>query len=84
MKIIQTGTLPYDILLVIDGERYIALWLKCTHVGNPLTVNRTRLTCNLHGSTFDLRGRVTKGPATESLQRFKTGKDDKYINIYLS
>ena len=83
-QIIRVVSMSYDIMLVRNqNEGFIALLMKCTHVGNPLVAGNSGLVCNFHGSTFDLQGRVTHGPATEPLEKFKVECEDDCIKIYL-
>lgn len=51
------------------GEIY-ALSLVCTHLGCSLTVTSRELLCPCHGSVFDRRGNVVKGPADRPLVRY--------------
>ncbi|HSQ62965.1 MAG TPA: Rieske (2Fe-2S) protein [Polyangiaceae bacterium] len=59
---------------VVHGERgFYALSAVCTHLGcvtrhEPGT---DRIVCPCHGSTFDLGGRVTSGPARTRLRRLE-------------
>jgi cytochrome b6-f complex iron-sulfur subunit len=48
------------------GEIY-ALSLVCTHLGCSVTVTPRELLCPCHGSVFDRRGNVVKGPADRPL-----------------
>lgn len=83
-KIIRAEQLEFDILLVNNGNgNYTALLMKCTHMDNSLVLNKTGLSCNLHGSRFNLEGDVTNGPATIGLQHFKTIASDNQITILL-
>lgn len=62
-----------DKLLIVKGdEGYRALVLNCTHKGGPVKESEGALRCSLHGSTFDLTGQVTKGPAKEALKSYPT------------
>ena len=56
---------------------------KCTHQKcalkyNPKTAN---LDCKCHGSSFDLTGKVLKGPATKKLKTYATTLKDGRIVI---
>ncbi len=83
-KIIRVEQLDSDILLVKNnGGNYTALLMKCTHMDNGLVLNKTGLSCNLHGSRFNLEGDVTNGPATQPLNHFKTIETDNQITIFL-
>jgi len=48
-----------------------ALSLVCTHLGCTVNVTADGLSCPCHGSRFDRRGTVVKGPAERPLQRLK-------------
>ena len=85
MKIIRSKTLAYDILLVLkEDKKHISLLMRCTHQDNILVATQKGMTCNLHGSTFNLNGDVTKGPASRPLQKLKTIEENQHITIYLS
>jgi cytochrome b6-f complex iron-sulfur subunit len=56
-----------------DNDIY-ALSLACTHLGCSVNVTPTELVCPCHGSTFDRRGEVVKGPADRPLERLAVEK----------
>ena len=64
------------------GE-YEALLLQCTHQQNQLIVNQNGFKCMLHGSQFDLDGRVVKGPAERALTKFFTRTEQGQVIIQL-
>lgn len=83
LKLIRTNSLDFDILLVRKtADDYAALLMRCTHADNILIANSGGLSCNLHGSTFDLEGKVTLGPATQNLVRYTTRTDAQTIFIH--
>lgn len=85
IKIIRTDKLEYDILLVTNEDKsYHALLMQCTHQDNPLVATSGGLSCNMHGSTFNLNGEVTKGPAARALKQFGVTEENNNINIHLS
>lgn len=85
MKIVRSASLKYDVLLLKEPEgRYKALFLKCTHIGNPLLPDKKGVSCNLHGSRFDLDGKVTQGPALRDLVRFKVETEQQNIVIFIN
>lgn len=55
------------VLVQATAGQVTAFTNKCTHQGCALTVNGASLDCPCHGSTFDLTGKATKGPATGTL-----------------
>jgi Rieske Fe-S protein len=74
----------YDIAVQRKQDNtYEALLLQCTHQNNQLTPNSHGYTCNLHGSQFDKDGKVTKGPAENSLKKYKTIVDNDKLIIHL-
>lgn len=82
--IIKNKSLAYDILLVKKDASYTALQMRCSHNDYPLTFSRKKLTCNSHGSEFDLNGKVLKEPAARSLSQYKTTIDEQHITIHLN
>lgn len=63
-RIVRAANLPHEIYLAPtpDGG-WRALLMQCTHQDWELSINNTGFNCALHGSTFDLEGNVTRGPA---------------------
>lgn len=85
MKIIRSKTLAYDVLLILKEDKmHKAFLMKCSHQDNILVANKNGMSCNLHGSTFDLNGNVITGPASKPLQNLKTETNSESITIYLS
>lgn len=69
--IVRNDALKYPICIYRFGEsEYSALWMRCTHQGAELQASGDMLQCPAHGSEFDNRGKVTSGPAGESLRSF--------------
>jgi Rieske Fe-S protein len=80
--IVRNAQLDWDIVLVkVSDTEYEALQMKCTHQENPLTATQTGLFCSAHGSTFDLKGNVTKEPALRPLKKYITEIRDNSISI---
>lgn len=71
LKVLRLPTLNYDVLLVLepDGQHH-ALLMQCTHADAALVAHSKGLSCNLHGSSFNLKGAVTFGPAVRPLTAF--------------
>ncbi|MHB8058836.1 MAG: QcrA and Rieske domain-containing protein [Desulfuromonadaceae bacterium] len=59
------------VALLKDDSGFYALSLVCTHLGCTVIVSEDALSCPCHGSRFDSQGKVLKGPAGRSLERFK-------------
>lgn len=84
LLIIRDLRVQYDILLVRHEEnRFTALYLRCTHRENPLTVSSGGIHCPAHGSRFDLDGNVTEEPALRPLKQFTTSFSDNQITVNL-
>ncbi len=79
-KAVRTSSPSGRPLIVIRraGEMFVTLLLECTHAGcqgDSLSNSSSGITCGCHGSTFDLEGNVTGGPATSDLSTFTTVYD---------
>lgn len=73
LKVQPSGaTTPIYVLALEDGS-YAAVSPICTHRGCTVDIEGAHLVCPCHGSTYDRAGRVLKGPAERSLERFQTG-----------
>ncbi len=79
--IIRHKSLPFDILVVKDGTQYTALQMRCTHNDVSLNLAGKKLICTAHGSEFDLKGNVTKEPASRKLTQYKTEIREKNLII---
>ncbi|MFW6201509.1 MAG: ubiquinol-cytochrome c reductase iron-sulfur subunit, partial [Gemmatimonadota bacterium] len=56
------------ILSTEDG--FVAVSPVCTHQGCTVDVEGSRLVCPCHGSEYERTGRVLRGPAERSLERY--------------
>ena len=63
-----------------DGELY-ALSLVCTHLGCTLSLTDQGLACPCHGSLFDLKGNVVKGPAERPLPKMRVEERGGVIEV---
>ncbi len=80
--VLRNDDLQYDVLLVKNKDNtYYALYMQCTHQDNPVTANDKGLNCSIHGSTFDLEGKVTNGPATHELKRYTVTETTENLTI---
>lgn len=72
-RIIRVAQLVNDIALCYsrDGE-LTALVMQCTHFPNLLVFRGPGFYCSVHGSSFDLAGEVTHGPAKQPLKQLQT------------
>lgn len=76
-KAVRTNSPSGSPLIVIRraGDRYVTLLLVCTHQGckgTDLSNSTVNISCGCHGSTFDLEGNVTGGPASSDLTSYAT------------
>lgn len=84
IKLLKNKDLSFDIIIIKNSaENYQAFLMKCTHLDAALLANNNGITCNLHGSAYNLKGQVVNGPATEPLKEFKTEIIDNSIVITL-
>jgi len=59
-----------DFIIVNTGDEISVLSSRCTHLGCKINeYSNNQLLCPCHGSTFDLNGNATQGPATQSLEK---------------
>jgi Rieske Fe-S protein len=69
--IVRHDDLQYPICVYhLEGTKYSALLMRCTHQGVELQVSGDQLTCPAHGSEFDKLGNVTQSPAPVPLRTF--------------
>ena len=68
----------------IDANSFTAVLMQCTHQGNDLNAHDGYLSCPAHGSEYDTDGRVTEGPAEDSLKRYTVTTDEQYIYINIA
>lgn len=82
MQVIKVPGWQYNLLVVQQpDQQYKALLMRCTHRGYQLTAEKNGLHCNQHGSSFNLNGEVTKGPAAEPLKHFPVSIKDQQLLI---
>ncbi len=60
---------------------FVGLSAICTHQGCTVAPDGDHLTCPCHGSTFDLAGAVTQGPASEPLISFALNLDGEDLVV---
>jgi Rieske Fe-S protein len=67
------------VLIVRQSKaQYLALSMQCTHMGCPIDAPVGGvMTCPCHGSQFDLRGAVRRGPARYPLGRYGARYDPR-------
>ena len=61
-----------DIVLMRDADGVLsALSMTCSHLGCQVRPGGDFLVCPCHGSTFNRRGAVVRGPAQKPLQTYE-------------
>ncbi|MBP9133092.1 MAG: Rieske 2Fe-2S domain-containing protein [Saprospiraceae bacterium] len=80
--VVKHPTDEHPIFVHKEGDSFLALHLKCTHRGCTVHPEESRLSCPCHGSKFDLKGNVTKGPAKKPLSSYPVSIDN--TSIYIS
>jgi Rieske Fe-S protein len=84
IKLVRVEKYDFDIAVrLLDDGSCLALLLKCTHAGHPLTKTGAGFYCTLHGSRFAADGAVKTGPASKPLVHLATTVDDKNVTIVL-
>jgi len=68
-------------LLALEQGAYATLSPVCTHQGCTVGVEGRHLVCPCHGSTYDRRGRVLRGPARRPLQGYPTRLEDGEVVV---
>ena len=53
------------------SKGYIAISMKCTHLGCTVEKPGDSFQCPCHGSRFDENGKLTRGPATRDLSTLR-------------
>ncbi len=70
LQILPEGqTQPLIVIVDADGKHSV-ISSECTHKGCTVEVQGERIVCPCHGSTYDRKGDVLKGPAQRSLRRY--------------
>ncbi|MGH2569689.1 MAG: ubiquinol-cytochrome c reductase iron-sulfur subunit, partial [bacterium] len=73
--------LDWPVLVIRDGDGFVALTSRCTHQGCRVQPSETFIRCSCHGSTFDLQGRVLRGPALDPLPQYPVSVAGDRIEI---
>jgi len=75
----------YPIFIYRRGEDdYISYSAECTHTGCEIELQGGSWECPCHGSTFDIEGKNTGGPAEQDLVSFGVDLDVEADRITLS
>ena len=90
----STVSLPFDVnkeisfqddFVIINKEGVTRVFSsRCTHLGCKINQHdNNQLLCPCHGSTFDLLGNATKGPAVRPLEKMTFEIDDTLGSIII-
>jgi Rieske Fe-S protein len=84
LQVVSPRKFPYEIAVQKNEDQiFSSLLLRCTHMDNQVTPGKQGFFCTLHGSSFDLKGQVTGGPAERSLKSLRTEIQQQQIIVYL-
>ncbi len=72
------------ILVRTDAHAYRALSAVCTHQGCEVRYGKGRIRCPCHGSTFTIKGEVSRGPAPRPLPLYGVTVSEGMIEIDLT
>jgi Rieske Fe-S protein len=70
LQILPEGQTKPLIVIVDASGKHSVISSECTHKGCTVEVQGERIVCPCHGSTYDRKGDVLKGPAQRSLRRY--------------
>lgn len=70
LEILPEGQTKPLIVIVDASGKHSVISSECTHKGCTVEVQGERIVCPCHGSTYDRKGDVLKGPAQRSLRRY--------------
>jgi Rieske Fe-S protein len=90
-KLMEKGTailvdadgLAGPLILLRHQGQWRALSAVCTHQNCQIRPQTHMLACPCHGSTFDLAGKVTRGPAPADLPSYRVEQNADTIEILL-
>jgi Rieske Fe-S protein len=64
-----------------SAGHYVAFSASCTHACCFVTFQKTEFVCPCHGSTYDLNGQVTGGPAPAALPKLSVCADECAVYV---
>jgi Rieske Fe-S protein len=76
LKLHVEGTAAQVYVLALPGGQYAAVSPICAHLGCTVGIEGEHLVCPCHGSTYDRRGGLLKGPAQRGLRTYRTALDE--------
>ena len=83
--IFELQDLPKPILLInVDGKNFKAISAMCTHMGCTVSLSKNFILCPCHGSTYNLEGKVLRGPAQQDLKNYNLKKNNGRVDININ
>jgi len=83
--IFELQDLPRPILLInVDGKTFKAISALCTHMGCTVSLSKNFIMCPCHGSTYNLEGKVLRGPAQQDLKNYNLKKNNGRVEININ
>ncbi len=80
--VIKHKSLSYPLAVVqVNINSYRCFELKCTHQDNGLGVSNSGFFCSMHGSNYDLNGKVLSPPASRNLKEFNSSLQGEKILV---
>ena len=71
-----------DIIVFQDSSgQYVALSAGCDHQCCPANFGGSDIRCHCHGATWDLTGKLTRGPATADLASLMVCADSQGVYV---
>lgn len=70
LQILPDGETKPLIVIVDASGKHSVLSSECTHKGCTVEVQGERIVCPCHGSTYDRKGDVLRGPAQRPLRKY--------------
>lgn len=86
MNVLGTSTRANLLIVHAAANEWAVVDGICTHANCPLsyTSHKQTVECGCHGSTFNLKGAVTHGPAKGALRVYQTSLADNILIINIS
>jgi Rieske Fe-S protein len=72
LQILPDGESQPLVILVGDDGTHTVLSTECTHRSCTVEAQADRIVCPCHGSTYDRKGEVLRGPAERPLRRYRS------------
>ncbi len=68
-----------------NGGNYVAVGLTCPHENRDNILfdgGKNKFRCTVHGSEFDLQGKVSQGPADKAIALYKTSLSGTTLRVF--